>query len=260
MTQGCPSLIRGVVVSPRLLLLDIETSPSIVYTFDMFQTNISSEKVIEPSTVLCWAAKWYGEKKVFYRSVFHHTKEDVMQGAHDLLAEADILIHYNGRKFDIPHLNREFLLSGLTPPAPAKQIDLYQAIKRQFNFTHNGLGYVCRQLGLATKMPNEGIELWIKCMHGDKDAWATMRAYNIHDVEIMEPLYKRLLPWIPSHPSIAALVGERVCPGCGSDNLVPRRSCVTTVSRFPMLFCLDCGKWNRETKRVSGTTVTAVTG
>ena len=44
----------------------------------------------------------------------------MIKGIHKLLDECDAVIHYNGSKFDIPTLNKEFLLHGLHPPAPYK--------------------------------------------------------------------------------------------------------------------------------------------
>jgi DNA polymerase elongation subunit (family B) len=243
---------------PKMLLLDIETSPSTAYTFDMWQTNISAEKLIEPSYILCWAAKWYGKKKMYFRSLHHDGHKKMLVDIHKLVDEADILIHYNGKRFDVPHLKREWLIDGLTPPSPYKQIDLYHTIRSQFKFTHNSLGNVCRQLGLETKITHEGFDLWPKCMRGDKDAWAAMKEYNINDVAIMEPLYEKLRPWVPSHPSVAALAGENVCPACGSHNLIRKGTTVTTVGRFATMQCADCGKWSRVTRRELGVGVTAI--
>jgi hypothetical protein len=140
--------------------------------------------------------------------------------------------------------------AGLGPPAPYKQVDLYQVVKRVFKFTHSKLGYVCEQLGLDTKLDHgEGFDLWVRCLHGDPAAWETMRAYCTQDTRIMEPLYDRLLPWIPNHPSYGALTGTDVCPACGSAHLQRRGYAVTTAARYRRVQCADCGKWSRETTR-----------
>ena len=47
----------------KILILDIETSPHTGFHWGLFQQNISIGQLIESSTVLCWAAKWLGEKK-----------------------------------------------------------------------------------------------------------------------------------------------------------------------------------------------------
>ena len=57
----------------KILILDIETSPHTGFHWGLFQQNISIGQLIESSTVLCWAAKWLGEKKVHFSSVYDTT-------------------------------------------------------------------------------------------------------------------------------------------------------------------------------------------
>ena len=57
----------------KILILDIETSPHTGFHWGLFQQNISIGQLIESSSVLCWAAKWLGEKKVYFSSIFHTT-------------------------------------------------------------------------------------------------------------------------------------------------------------------------------------------
>ena len=49
---------------PKVLVIDIETSPNVVYAWGLWDQNIGISQVIEPSRVLCFAAKWVGQKKV----------------------------------------------------------------------------------------------------------------------------------------------------------------------------------------------------
>src|SRR5258708_39741160 len=107
--------------TPRMLLIDIETSPSVVYTFDMWQANIAADKVITPSELICWAAGWYDSGDIMFRSIHADGKEAMVREAWELVNEADVLIHFNGKKFDVPKLRHAFLLAGLPPPSPFKQ-------------------------------------------------------------------------------------------------------------------------------------------
>ena len=70
----------------------------------------------------------------------------MLEGIHKLLDEADAVIHYNGKRFDIPSLNKEFLLNGMFPPAPFKEIDLLTVARGRFRFVSNKLDYVAQQL------------------------------------------------------------------------------------------------------------------
>src|SRR5690606_12258687 len=143
---------------------------------------------------------------------------------HSLMEEADIIITYNGNKFDLPILNKEFILNGLTPPAPYKSVDLLKVVRRQFRFTSNKLDYVCGALGLDTKVEHKGMSLWVGCMDGDAKSWKIMERYNKRDVKILEQLYEVLLPWIPNHPSVPLYRCDEslACNTCGSHNVQRR--------------------------------------
>lgn len=239
----------------RILIVDIETRPSLAYIWRVWQENISTDQLIQSTEMISWAAKWVGTPGVKFASSYHDGKKKMVQSIWKLLDEADAVLHFNGRKFDIPHLQREFLELGLLPPAPYKQIDLIDAVRRQFRFTSNRLAHVSKLLGLEGKVEHEGFPLWVKCMNGDKDAWDRMREYNIQDVLLLEDLYYKMRPWLPSHPSIAAWSSEDVCPKCGSDQLQKRGYAYTQQGKFHRFCCNACGSWSRGNKRVDGTAI-----
>lgn len=156
------------------------------------------------------------------------------------------MVHFNGTKFDIPILNREFLKHGFAPPSPYKQIDLMRVVKRAFRFESNKLAYITQALGLQGKMKHEGFQLWVGCMNGNRKAWRTMGQYNRKDVEILEPLYERLRPWISQHPTLAGL--GLACPKCGSTNAQSRGVQVACSRTYTRWHCQDCGGWFRSNK------------
>jgi DNA polymerase III epsilon subunit-like protein len=168
-----------------------------------------------------------------------------------LLDEADAVIHFNGKRFDIPTLNKDFLLNGIRPPAPYKHIDLLTTVRTQFRFTSNKLDHVCEQLGLGNKTKHAGAELWIKCMAGDKAAWSEMEEYNIRDVEMTEALYLHLLPWIKSHPNYSVMTGECVCPNCGSAKHQKRGFAFSLAGKYQRYQCRECGTWYRGVKNMA---------
>lgn len=163
--------------SVKTLIIDIETRPTLAYVWRPYKENVSVDQVVDPGGVMSFAAKWYGEpnsKTVFY-SDFHDGHDAMLWKAHDLLDEADIVMHFNGRKFDIPHLQREFMENAMLPPAPYKQVDLLEVVKKQARFFMNRLAHVAPQLGLKGKVEHEGFPLWLKCMDGDAAAWKRMK-------------------------------------------------------------------------------------
>lgn len=237
----------------RILTIDIENSPNLAYCWGLFKQNISIGQIEQPGQTISFAARWLGEKKVHFYSDFHDGHEVMVQAAWDLLNEADAVIGFNSQMFDMVHLNREFILAGLTPPSPYKNIDLYLVVRKQFKFTSNKLDYVAQQLGLGSKTSHTGFSLWLDCMAGDEKAWTLMRKYNIQDTLLTEKLYLKLLPWIPNHPAIGLYddTGSAVsCPNCGSKNLEKRGFAYTAVSTFQRFVCRGCGKWSRATKRL----------
>lgn len=242
------------MTGPKVLLLDIETAPNRVYTWGLFKQNVSISQIEEPGYTLCWAAKWLGTKRILFDSIYHNN--GFIEEIWNLLNEADIVVHYNGCKFDIPVLNKEFILGNLGPPSPYFEVDLYKTCRSRFRFASNKLDYVAQALGLGGKVQHKGMALWEGCMHNDPQSWLTMRKYNKQDVRLLEPLYERLLPWIQPHPNVN-LYDEKStlrCSTCGSNNVQKRGTVPTLTQLYPRLHCQDCGKWFRG----KGTVLSAV--
>lgn len=260
-----PELRRKPIIAPprpavtpmKILLIDIETSPNLAYVWGLWQQNVAISQLVESTEILSFGAKWLGDDVIRFKSLFHNGKDEMITEAHALLDQADAVMHYNGRRFDVPHLNREFIQLGLLPPSPFKQIDLLETAKRRFRFPSNKLEYVSEALGLEGKVKHEGFELWVKCMAGDEAAWERMYEYNIRDVQLLEDLYFKLLPWIERHPSYGALTGEDVCTNCGSDELNPSDTpAITSTGQYPQYQCGNCGTFVRATKRTDKTNIT----
>lgn len=237
----------------KILIADIETMPMMSLHFGRWQQNISDAQVVENERMACFAAKWHGEDKMmFHKAVRRSGQLRLAKAAYRLLNQADVIVHYNGVKFDVPHIQREFMENGLTvPPAPYKQVDLFKTVKREFNFASNKLASVAKRLKLTDKMDPGGFALWKACFFGDPEAWATMEEYNRHDVIVTEELYDDILPWIRNHPSHAAETGEFVCPNCGSADLALEGFAYTKQSKVQQYRCRHCGRWSRDTRSIS---------
>jgi DNA polymerase elongation subunit (family B) len=244
-------------MSVRILMLDIETAPHLAAIWGLYDQNVATNQIIKPGYTLCWAAKWYGEKQVMFSSILDGPKA-MVRGVHKLLSECDAVCHYNGTKFDIPTLNKEFLLLDLAPPAPYKQIDLLQTARRQFRLASNKLDYVASQLGLGSKVKHKGFDLWLECMAKKPEAWRTMKKYNKQDVNLLELVYKRLLPWIKTHPNLSAYAGDRCCPHCGSKKSQSRGEIIIQAKRYKRIQCSSCKSWYRTPISDKGKTCLAV--
>ncbi len=235
----------------KLLTLDIETSPNLAYVWGLWDQNVGLNQIASVGSVICFAAKWVGERKVHYHSDHHDGHDKMVAAAWALMDEADAIIHYNGRAFDIKHLNREFVLAGLNPPAAHKDIDLLTVARTRFKFASNKLEHVASVLGIGHKTTHSGFDLWLGCMRDDPKSWAKMREYNRQDVLLTEALYERLKPWVRNHPNMTLyLDGISGCPTCGDKRLLVKRGLAYTKSSvFQTWQCGNCGAYSRTTHR-----------
>jgi hypothetical protein len=229
---------------PRILTLDIETSPALVYAYGLFDQNIGISQIVEPSRVLCFAAKWHHANKVHTHDE-REGREAMVTAAWHLLDEADVVVGYNHVRFDIPHLNREFLTCGLGPPSPWVDVDLLSVARRRFKFLSNKLGYVTEATGLPTKLDTGGMSLWRDVLAGDERAWAKFIRYCANDVRITEQLFDLLRDWI-TIPHAGQWTRDRECCfRCGSSCLTLIGLVYGKTTAYPKLSCDDCGAWNK---------------
>lgn len=236
----------------KILFLDIETTPNIAYVWGLWNQNVSINQIIDSTEMLCFGARWYGEKKVTFKSVHHDGKEEMLKEVHRLLDEADVLIGWNSAAFDSKHLKRELIEAGMLPPSPYRDLDLMKVVKSQFKFPSNKLDYVAQTLGVGEKVKHSGFDLWIKCMARDEKAWREMKKYQIQDVNLLVDLYEKLKPWIKNHPSTALHNGvPEGCVVCGSTNLIRRGVAHTNTASYKRYCCGDCGKWQRSSENLA---------
>lgn len=194
-------------LNAKILFLDIETAPNIAYLWRLRADYVSVDQLVSSSYVLCVSAMWLGSRKPMFTSIKRHGKKLMLRKVHNWLKQADVVVHYNGKKFDVPNLSREFVEEGMLPPDPAyKQVDMYHVVRHQFKFTSNKLDYVCQKLDLGVKVRHKGMDLWKECMAGDPKAWATMERYNKRDVVLLKRLFRRILPWTMNHTPSARVL------------------------------------------------------
>ena len=243
----------------NILFLDIETTPINAYTWGLWEQNVGLNQIVSSTEMLCFGARWHGSRKVIFRSVHHHGKEEMLKEVHRLLDEADVLVGWNSANFDSKHLKREMLQAGMLPPSPYKELDLMRAVKSQFKFPSNKLDYVAQTLGVGSKVKHSGFDLWLGTMAGDSKAWRQMKKYQIQDVNLLVDLYEKLKPWIKNHPSTPLHDGkENGCVACGSMKLQKRGVSHTASSTYQRYQCQSCGKWMRDSKRISSSSMRSV--
>ena len=234
----------------KILDIDIETAPNTAHVWGLFKQNIGINQLLDTGRVMCFAAKWVGQKsKPIFHSEFHDGHEETIKAAHALIAQADAVLTFNGERFDLPTLNKEFIKYKLLPPAPYHSIDLLKVAKRRFRFASNKMDHLAAELGLRRKVENRGHQLWIDCMNGNKKAWSEMRTYNVGDVLTLEAMYHAMLPWIDTHPNAGLYVDHAqtpVCTNCGSVDVYSRGIQRNKTHAYQRYQCNDCGVWLRS--------------
>jgi predicted RNA-binding Zn-ribbon protein involved in translation (DUF1610 family) len=233
----------------KILHIDIEAAPAKAYVWGLKTRYVPLNQISEDGYILCFSYRWEGSDEIGTFTLWDHGYKNMIQGAWDLLDEADAIITYNGNGYDLPMLNTEFLVSRLGPPTPYHSIDLFRTVSSKFRVLSKSMKHMLHLLSLDNKLEHKGMELWTGCMAGVKEDQKVMEEYNVQDVIVMEDLYKELLPWIDSHPNRGLWMesGEdHVCPNCGGKHLRFKGYKRTRVLSYKQYHCQDCGFYPRE--------------
>lgn len=241
---------------PKILLLDIETSPNLGWIWGKYEQDVIKFK--REWFILCFSAKWLDTPKIItkclpdyrlYKKDAYDDKE-LIKDLWLLLNEADIVVAHNGDKFDIKKINSRIVFHGMQPPAPFQSVDTLKIARRYFGFTSNKLADLVKSLSIGKEKINTGgFDLWIRCLAGNLTAWKEMSLYNKRDVELLEAVYYRLKPWDISHPNHSVYSATQVCSRCGSDKLQSRGSYVSKTLTYRRFWCVKCGGWMRSYNR-----------
>lgn len=241
----------------KVLFFDIETSLAQVYTYGLYDQNISIANVIEHPRMIAFTAKWLGKPKMFAYSEYHQSRTEMLKAMHELLDEADLVIGWNSKNFDVKWVNSEFMVENMLPPSPYKQLDLMQEVKRNARFLSNKLDYISERLLNDKKIEYNMARMWIKVNNPEtteaerKKEWNAMLKYAKKDTALLEPMFNDLLPWLRlPHP---VQQGEDKCRNCGSHELKRRGVASTLNGTYQRYQCRSCGAWSRGTLRTPTT-------
>lgn len=241
-------------IKPKILFLDIETTPIAGYVWSIWEQNVGLNQIIKEWSVLSYAGKFLGTKEIYYNDTRKkkdiRDDNDLLRELHGLLDEADIVVAQNGKQFDIKKINARMLMAGMKPYSPVRVVDTLVVAKTVAAFTSNKLEWLSKHLTNSPKSQHKafpGFELWDECLKRNPKAFAEMKKYNIQDIIALEKLYKRLLPWIPNHPNLGTYIDgtEPRCPKCGSVEIQRRGTAVLQAGIYQRFQCQACSGWSR---------------
>ena len=242
----------------NVLYWDLESSLMGTLTFGIWNQNISGNRITKHSHLLSNSWAFNDEPPQGVRL----SPEDVAEG-NDLLVvidtiraieKSDLIISFNGKKFDVPLLKTRALLHGLPPIKFPPHLDLMQEAKRNFRFPSNSMQNISLYLGEHGKLATSGRNLWERCYHFQNyddcnDALAQMLEYGLRDIDATRDLHKRLQGWFKSPVNIGLITKEingvntkdnhdLLCPHCSSKDVDKIGSkAYTSVSSFNIYRC-----------------------
>lgn len=245
---------------PKILVIDIETSPLELHGWKLFDENFSLDQISKDWTILSFAAQWVGKKRVIYMDTggrgANRVRDDkkLMRPLWKLLDEADIVVAQNGKNFDVRKIMARLIRHGFTPPSPFRVVDTMLVARKYFAFTSQKLKYTSELLGVPPKDEHEefpGFKLWAECLKDNPKAWRVMKRYNKRDILATMHVYLKTRAWDMQHPNLGtfAAAERHICPHCGSDNVIGRNGWreVKNQGVYKRYQCQerDCMGWSR---------------
>ncbi len=229
---------------PKILFLDIETLPNLCYAFDLFSYKKPDMIVLEKA-IITFAYKFYGDKEakvIKGNSESPYNDKELCEKINDIITKADYVVAHFGDKFDMRFIRARSLINGISPTPPVAQIDTYKMAKKYFHLNANRLDYLGRVLGVGRKI-HTSWSLWEKCAEGNKKAINEMAEYNKQDVELLEAVFLKMLPYTTTTLNNNLFAEQEVCPSCGGIHLQKRGTLVNKVTKRQRYQCMDCRSW-----------------
>jgi len=212
------------------------------------------------TSIICAGWKVYGEKETHCINAWDFSRWDrdinddytVCKEIFKVLKSADAVVTHNGKRFDWKYLQTRLVGHGLDPLHKIHHIDTCSIAKQNLLSFNNRLGTLGEFLVNDNKLENGGWDLWVQVAEKEKAAMKLMEEYCIQDVDLLEKLFRKLLPFIPNVPNhnlwrTDEQIIENIilCPKCGSTNIGFNGWRTTQTLKYQRLKCRDCGGSSR---------------
>lgn len=178
---------------PRIGIFDIETA---------WGFNADSGYLI------CYVLKEYKRNKIYcdcltpndidlYRKKYIPIDKRICKTLSDDLKNFDVIVTYNGTRFDIPYSRTRLLKHEMDFPKYGymKHIDLYYLVKYKLKLRRNSLETACKLFNIEGKN-HVDFEIWQRASFGDKKALKYILDHCKRDVKrCTEPLYSKIIDY-----------------------------------------------------------------
>ena len=233
---------------PSILIYDIETLPNLGYFWDTYSDRaIPLDFIVKPKSICTIAWKWY-DKPETYVLVVDSPYDDkaILEAFLPEWSKADYAVaHYS--RFDKPFLAARLMANNLPSLPPVNDICTYKLAKAHFGRSLNGnkLDHLGTILNVGRKIKTQA-DLWVKCAAGDKEALRSMAEYNLQDVQLLNDVFRAMLPHVKSKLNFNLQTDEPIlrCKQCGGDNLKQQGFEYTAATMRHRYLCQSCGSWS----------------
>lgn len=178
----------------------------------------------------------------------------LMRRVHKLLVEADALVSWYGKEFDLKFLNSRMLLAGLKPLPPFghNHVDLYFVCQRNFKLHSGRMQAFAETFGCPVDKTPVRADIWRRANRGDPKALRYVVEHCRRDVDILHWVYQTVRPYVRLHPPVSQ--DGRACRVCGGTEWLSNGWRFRLGGRHRRLQCQGCGHWtyvNEKGRQVS---------
>lgn len=243
---------------PRIILLDLETLPIEKMLFKHIQQLSNYPGITLKSTlnsIINCGWKVYGENKTHcinawdFKSWVKDVNDDreICDAIKEVLSDADAIVTYNGKRFDWKVLQTRFLFNDIVPLHKIPHIDCCNIAKGNLYAINNRLNTIAELTTGEQKQKHDGWEMWEKVRDRDPKAMRDMERYCKRDVDVLEGVFKKLMPIITQIPNFnyfkrRDISGDKdMCPRCGSTRQIKNGTRITRSGPQQRFRCNDCG-------------------
>jgi len=170
--------------------------------FDGEMTNLNADY----GQLLCWCICEYDTKKPYYTNMrtfklhdYKNARWDDSGLAKDIkeaMSEYDLVVSWNGRRFDIPFLNTRLEDAQLDTYKVNRHLDLLYTSRFKLKLSNNKLDTVSKYLKAPANKTFLDPVTWRRAMGGDKKSYEYIIKHCQIDVAILAHVYHRLRPMI----------------------------------------------------------------